>query len=548
MAASRRLRLALAFLFIVAVGAALRFYALDFGLPHPLVRPDEKEILLPSYNFARGDLNPKYHVYPGLYLYLVWLWGAAGLAVRRLFTPTPPYLTVLLKDIQGLPGGAGGGIFLIGRALSALAGTLTVVAVYVASRKRLGEAVALVAALLMATCFLHVRDSHALKAEALLTLMVVPALAACARVAEQPTLKSGLIAGVWIALATGMKQPGSLLLIPLYIAGVMGSAQRGVRRLLPSAPVWVGGLVAVALFLATSPFLILDFGYVRTTMGPTIGTVLAPSGGAPQPRALGYHLTTSFRHGTGILFSLLAAPATALGFFSGDALLILTSAFTVIWMVVIGVSPVHHVRYLTPALPGLAILIAVLLERVTRPIGRRAAAALAVAAVLVSAEPFAASLAHLRILGQTDTRVLASDWLAAHAQPGDEVAIVGTQIWPYGAPIMPPGVKGQLLPPNSTDLGAARFVVTHEHQLEFSHVDPAQLEALLPRLHAEAEFTPYSGPVPGGWFEKADGYYAPFYDFAGVTRPGPLIHIYSVVGATTRTVPPSTESGSAPPS
>src|SRR5262245_28968352 len=88
---------------ILSVAAGLRFWGLAFGLPHPLARPDEREILLPSWSFARGDLNPRYHVYPGLYLYLVWLWGEAGLAIRRLFLATPPYPTALLKDIAGLP-------------------------------------------------------------------------------------------------------------------------------------------------------------------------------------------------------------------------------------------------------------------------------------------------------------------------------------------------------------------------------------------------------------------------------------------------------------
>jgi hypothetical protein len=167
---------------------------------------------------------------------------------------------------------------------------------------------------------------------------------------------------------------------------------------------------------------------------------------------------------------------------------------------------------------------------------------------LICVEPLASSVAHLRILGRADTRVLAKRWLDEHAQPGDEVVIVGTQIWPYGVPMMPVGVRAWSLPAKSTDLGAARFVLTHDHPLPFSHVDPAQLAALAPRLRPEAEFSPWVGPLPAGWFEQADGYYVPFYDFAGVARPGPLIHIYSVVGTTTRTVPPSEASGSSPPS
>src|SRR5581483_5449078 len=468
----------LALLAIVAVAAWLRFWALGFGLPHALARPDEKEILEPTLRFARGELNPQYHVYPGLYLYSVWLWGEAGLRVRGFFAPTPPYPTAVQKDIAGLPGGTGGDVLRIGRALSALAGTLTVLAVYLVARPRAGPSTGLVAAALLATCFLHVRDSHALKAEALLTLAMVPALAACARVAEQPTARRAASAGVWIGIATGMKQPGSLLLVPLYAAGVLGSRGSGWRRFFPAVVV-LGALVAVAVFVATGPYLVLDWGFVWKQMGPSVGTVLAPEGGAAQPRAFPYHVTVSLRHGAGLAFALLVLPAVAYGFVGAEPLFFLGALFSLLWFFVIGVSPVHHVRYLTPILPVLCLLVARLLVRAARPLGRAAVPALAVATVAIAAEPFAASVAHDRILAETDTRVLAARWLADHARAGDEVAVLGTMtFWGtgYGVPVMPPGVRRRDLHGDDRDVGGARFVLTHEHQLPFSRVDPAAFE------------------------------------------------------------------------
>ena len=78
---------------------------------------------------------------------------------------------------------------------------------------------------------------------------------------------------------------------------------------------------------------------------------------------------------------------------------------------------------------------------------------------------------------------------------------------------------------------SARFLVTHEHPLPFSRVDAADLERLRPRLHLEVEFSPWEDSPPRGWFEEADAYYAPFRDFAGVKRAGPLVRIYSIAPA-----------------
>ncbi len=525
-----------ALLCVLALAAALRLWAIDFGHPHPLVRPDEKEILEPAFRFAQGDYNPKYHVYPGLYLYMMWLWSAGLLFLRSLFAPVPPFHAALLSAFFGVPDSRWTSPIIHGRILAALVGTLTVLAVYLVGRRRDSRATGLVAAALLATCFLHVRDSHSLKAEAFLTFAIVPAIAACARLVEKPTGRRGLVAGLWIAFATGMKQPGILLLVPLWAAGALTSTRAGLRRILPTGPVWIGAIAAIAGFLATGPYMILDWPFVWQTMGPAIGTVFAPRGEAdlhrPVERAFWYHVTTSFRWGTGLLFSLLTVPALALGARGLEPFFALATLFSLLWLVVIGVSPVHHVRYLTPILPLLALLVARLLVQVASRAGRWAKVALAVATVAICAEPLASSVAHDRILARTDTRVLATEWLGAHTAQGEQVAVLGTRIWPYGAPMLPRGITALSLGGRKgLEPGAARFLVTHEHPLPFSRVDAADLERLRPRLHLEVEFSPWEDSTPRGWFEEADAYYAPFRDFAGVKRAGPLVRIYSIAPA-----------------
>src|SRR5581483_6443000 len=114
----------------------------------------------------------------------------------------------------------------------------------------------------------------------------------------------------------------------------------------------------------------LDWGFVWKQMGPSVGTVLAPEGGAAQPRAFPYHVTVSLRHGAGLAFALLVLPAVAYGFVGAEPLFFLGALFSLLWFFVIGVSPVHHVRYLTPILPVLCLLVARLLVRAARPRGR----------------------------------------------------------------------------------------------------------------------------------------------------------------------------------
>ena len=84
------------------------------------------------------------------------------------------------------------------------------------------------------------------------------------------------------------------------------------------------------------------------------------------------------------------------------------------------------------------------------------------------------------------------------------------------------------LPAGATDLASygVTHVVTHEHALLFSTLNRGQLRALGDRLQPLAEFSPFEQD-PAGAFEREDAYYVPFYDFAGVVRPGPHVRIYA---------------------
>jgi hypothetical protein len=215
----------LALLALLAGAAGLRFWGLENGLPFTMGRPDEVETLAHTIGFPAGDLNPRWFVYPNLFFWLVWLWEELLLGLRRLVAETPSY-TELLRS--GLPL-----LIVQGRILSVLLGTATVALVYALGRRVGGAALGLVAALLLATNFLHVRDSHALKADVHLALGVLVGLWALARWREAPSRPRALAAGLAIGVATALKYPGALLLAPTYHAGIATSDRHGLARLVP---------------------------------------------------------------------------------------------------------------------------------------------------------------------------------------------------------------------------------------------------------------------------------------------------------------------------
>jgi hypothetical protein len=196
------------------------------------------------------------------------------------------------------------------------------------------------------------------------------------------------------------------------------------------------------------------------------------------------------------------------------------------------------VRYMTPLIPLLALLETGMLGALaTRIRDRRLAAATLVFGTLALAvEPLASAVAHNRIIARTDTRVLATRWMAENLPPAAKVVILGNQVWFWGQPQLPPGVHVSFAKPDVESMKRAGvgYVVTHEHTLFSSRVDPAVIDRLAPHLRLLADFDPSAPGRGDAIFEARDAYYVPFHGFAGVTRPGPRVRIYAF---DTQTVP-----------
>jgi hypothetical protein len=524
---------------IVVVAAVLRLWALDMGLPHPMTRPDE-EMILALTGPRGGWAEAGRAVYSPAYVSLVHAWGAAALRVAAATGAWPhaAYADVLREHPERL--------LLADRVLSALAGIAAVPLLMAVTRAALGEAAALMAGALFATSFLHVRDSHAVKPDALLTLGVVVALGTLVPLARRATLGQGVVAGVAIGAAMAAKYPALVLLAPAYVAGVLGSRDAGPRRLVPGA-VLVAAIVAAVVFFGTSPWLLLDpagrsavFGLARNVFPQAFPAAAAPPrfptdlAGLPPPRAwwggFAYHAEFSLRYGMGVLPTILAPVAVVWGLWTRRPLPLLAAVFAVVYYATNSVSPMVLARYMTPLVPALAVLEAGLVVAVVARVRRAGLRLVVLALVTIAlvAQSLAGAVAHDRLAARTDTRVLAADWIAGHVPPGSRVAMVGTQLWSWGEPVIPPTMSLVRVKPDAAALDAAhaQYVVVHDHVLFSSHVDPDALAALAPRLRLLATFDPFVGDRSAAVFEPLDAYYIPMHGFAAVERPGPRVRVY----------------------
>jgi uncharacterized membrane protein len=240
-------------LFLVAL--ALRSAGLSYGLP-AVYNPDEVAIMSRALSFAKGTLNPHNFLYPTFYFYVLFAWVGAYLAL--LLATGRIGSIAAARDLYFTDPT---GIYLAGRALSAVSGAVTVLALHAFARRVTDGRTAAAAAVFLAVAPLHVRDSHYVKHDVFATLLVVLAMMAIARVWPNPPARGGgrrevLMAGAACGVAFSTHYYCIFLALPLSWAVIQAWRPFGLAAV--ARHLGLAALASAITFFALSPFLAVE--------------------------------------------------------------------------------------------------------------------------------------------------------------------------------------------------------------------------------------------------------------------------------------------------
>jgi hypothetical protein len=350
---------------ILAGAAALRFVGIQYGLPFGnLLNPDEQSIVPRAWKLVHGGGgDPHWFDYPTLLMYVN--------APFQAWQNGPSYLTA--------------------RIVGVVLATASIAAAWWLGRRAFGTPSAgMVAAAAVGVCTIHVAYSHAAVTDVPLTLGVGVSLA---------LLVSGRLelAGIAIGLSMGFKYPGVFLLVPLVIAG-----WKQWRRLA------VSGVLVVAAFLASSPFIIVHaqqarheaFRVQRLARDGWLGFEhdhIAPIAFVGRLwDGLGPALVVC---GVGLVIALVRRTRTDL----------ILASFVVVYFADLLTLSAHFDRYVLPLVPALGALA-----------GRMRS--LAPVTLLLLVVPLTWSIRDTKVLTRTDTRIVAHRWVEQHVAPGTRIA------------------------------------------------------------------------------------------------------------------------------
>lgn len=348
---------------LLAGAAAIRLVGVRYGLPYPLLDPDEESIVPRAWRMSHGGgLDPSWFDHPSLLMYLI--------APFENWADHPSYLTARLVVVALGVAGVAAAWWLGGRSYGTLAG--------------------FVAAAVTAVEVTHVAYSRMAVTDVPMTLGVAVALA---------LMVSGRLpaAGAAIGVAAGFKYPAVTLLAPLLVAG-WGQWRR----------LAVAGILAVGAFLLTTPYFVVHFGEAVGDVRRVEELARRGSLGFENDHVAPIAFVDRLWEGMGpaLLVALLGLALALVRRTYADRIL---AAFVLVYFATLLPLDAHFDRYVLPLVPALGALA-----------GR--VRSLASVTLLLLVIPLVWAIGDTAPLTKTDTRIAAETWMQANLTPGVLVA------------------------------------------------------------------------------------------------------------------------------
>jgi hypothetical protein len=408
---------------VAVLALALRLWHLHHGLPDFLEEAIPFRRALGMWRNPAGhvDPNPRFFQYPSLTLYLHLAVQQIGFFLERLAGAVrSPADWFVSFETDPTP------MVIPARLIHVLADLVVVLgAARIAERIALGAGP--IAAALVAVAPTLIVTSRAIFTDTIMTAFAIAALERTIAYAVDGGRARLLVATALIGLAAGAKYPGAALMLPLAMALIARHGLRGVALAV------VAGAGALAVFLATTPYALLD--------GKTLGNDLAFVGRMTSQGHFGnigragfaYHLGNLARDlgwlgvaalPVSLVLTLGSLRRTPTGSAIGDARRVLGAPATLAWIallvfgVPISLAHVEAERYLVPVIPIAAALVAAAFLTLTAPLRRRSVPWFALAVVALLLPPVFAGV-KAGASGGTTTQITARRWVEAHLLPDD---------------------------------------------------------------------------------------------------------------------------------
>ncbi len=408
---------------VLFLGMLVRFWGIDFGLPHHLTRPDEQHYIAMAMHLLNGSQSSEYfYEYPSLFFYIL----AAGLvvyyAVGRLlgwYGDVDDLIYQYATDPASL--------HLVSRCISVVAGVATIYAVYKTVRRLFkSEKTGLVGALFMALCYLHVRDSHFGTMDVTMTFFIIASFHFIIKSNDIWSLKNYLLAGLLAGLATGTKYAGAFLIFPMCFVHLFKVLEHNMPfyRIFIDKRILGFGAAMILGFLAGTPHFLADYSKYLYYIANRVDLMDTQS-----PKiAIGwwYHLKFSLWHGLGWGMYIAAFAGIFLYLIRDWKKGLIFLSFPITYYLFVGKGYVVFLRYIVPILPFMCMVAAYFVYEVyhflkPKTTYRTVVSLSGILIVIILFQGIYNVLNFNYLITQKDSREVAQEWVQNHIPQGSSI-------------------------------------------------------------------------------------------------------------------------------
>ncbi len=411
----------------VALGAILRAWGIDFGLPYTIAPDEPWHLSIALRIFQTGDLNPHWLNYPSLMFYLnalayfpfYWIGNLMGALAAPADIPFPEIIAVGVGKSL-LPAQ-----FILGRGVSALFGVGALALVYQIAREASASRLAAsVAALLLAVSPVNVQYSQLIRPDAFVVFFVLLSVLYARRILDAPRARNYAVAAIAVGLAVSSKYSVPLVVMPLIAAHFLHFGWRGFRR----AEIYFAGIVSALAFVLTTPFALLEFSQFLRDAGFEITKQVGGGHAGSEGDAVAWYFSFLWS-GEGAVFGLaLLEAARQIWTRSKSGIVLLV--FPVTYFIFISALTVRNDRTILPVTPFVYLFAALFVARADAWLAERFAArgrlvplARAAAILVLTLLPLRDTIRANLALTRADNRDAARAWINANVPAGARLAL-----------------------------------------------------------------------------------------------------------------------------
>lgn len=527
---------------VLALSLLARLVGIRHGLPHAYNADEELHYVPQATRAADGDWYSGYFENPSGFtdlvavLYRVVFWG---------------------RDVSSMLVDDPTTVFTVARLVSALLGTATVAAVYVAGRGFFDRRTGVWAAALVGFAYLPVFYSHQAINDVPTLLPLTFALVACLAVHERGSWTDVLLAGGLVGVAAATKYLAAPMALLIALALLLRVLDGRTRPGAATVRLVAAAVACVACLLALNPFIAVELDKFWANFTGQSAQAATTKLGQTGSAWLGYPVTLLW--GFGVVPLLLAGLGIVLAWRRNRARTLLLVAFPVVLYVAMAMQGRYFGRWMLPAYPALAVLAGYGASRVVDTLRARfprlrEGAAVALVAVVALAQPVVDVVRSDLLLTRTDTRATALTRILADVPAGDRMVVepavpgsyrrelrdAGLELYPVERPFQ--AYELSLHPGLVEDYRADGFcwvlVNGHQHDRGIA-AGLADAAAYYRQLAAESELVLRASPFAEGATPTAFSYDFSFnYYPPAHRRPGPVIELRRLRGCSTEGTTP----------